>query len=121
MIPPEPTGEQPQSYDAGSENPQAFETRVPEPQQTMEVPPVVEQAPPESPQDTADVAQIKDELEKAREQKAPGEETAATAAKAEEPKPVPEARPETNKCIICGSELKGDYCSVCDMHWETPT
>jgi ribosomal protein L33 len=26
--------------------------------------------------------------------------------------------PVTIKCIICGTELDGDYCKVCNMHWD---
>jgi len=40
----------------------------------------------------------------------------------EAPSPDVETRPATSGrvCFICGGELEGDYCSVCNMHWDTP-
>jgi hypothetical protein len=75
----------------------------------VELIPAPEQAPPASPQDAAEVAEIERALEKAKTQPAP----------AEEAKPAPVTPPPPHKCIICGSEPEGDYCKTCDMHWES--
>jgi ribosomal protein L32 len=31
-----------------------------------------------------------------------------------------EARDKSRVCFICGLELEGDFCPVCNMHWDTP-
>jgi hypothetical protein len=87
---------------------------APEAGRTEEVPQTAQDAAPESPHDVPEVSEIEKELEDARARAPP---PAKGTAKTEQ-KPAAKKGPAINKCMICGSDLDGDYCHICDMHWE---
>jgi ribosomal protein L32 len=54
----------------------------------------------------------------------PEPEVSPTPAPQEEVPQTGEEKPasgETRVCFICGGPLEGDYCTVCNMHWDTPS
>jgi hypothetical protein len=81
--------------------------------------PKAAQEPAPAAQDEAAVAEIQKELEKAQTKPSPPAPSKAVPEAA--PKPATtighaETAP-TLKCFICGTDLKGEYCPTCDMHW----
>jgi len=96
-----------------------------EPVQTVEtvvIPKAAAPTPPPEPSKPESVAEVKPEAAVPKQEPA-AEVKAEPAAPKEEPSSIedtPEAREAAgipNNCMVCGSPLKGDYCSLCDMHW----
>lgn len=56
-------------------------------------------------------ATVPSEATNAEEKPPEGEDKASGPEKAKDDANLPKV------CIVCGSELKGDYCALCDMHW----
>jgi len=101
-----------------AESAPAPEIQVGETEPIIVTPSIAKQSEPESAPEDAEVSEIERELEKAQaslpkpqpEEPKTKQETSAAM--------VPTGNASKNKCFICGSELQGDYCSLCDMHWD---